>query len=105
MLFKISPGPPVGDSMAMYVPPLRYKREALAAHSRDSLSKGKPDTPRLSQHKLGFTPNNPALNLLRAQAIQLTVDVGYYAPAARTTLNLLCLSRSSIEIGLILANP
>ena len=33
------------------------------------------------------------------------MDVGYYAPAARTTLNLLCSSRSSIEIGLILANP
>ena len=56
-----------------------------------------------SQHKLGFTPNNPALNLLRAQAIQHTVDVGYYAPAARTTLNLLCSSRSSTEIGLTLA--
>ena len=42
---------------------------------------------RLSQHKLGFTPSNPVLNLLRAQAIQHTVDVGYYAPAARTTLD------------------
>ena len=63
------------------------------------------DTPRLPQHRLGFTLNNPALNLLRVQVIQHTVDVGYYAPAARTTLNLLCSSRSSIEIGLILANP
>ena len=35
-----------------------------------------------TQHKLEFTPNNPILNLLRAQAIQHTVDVGYYAPAA-----------------------
>ena len=47
----------------MYAPPLRYKREALAAHSRQTLWT-------LSQHKLGFTPNNPVLNLLRAQAIQ-----------------------------------
>ena len=88
----------------MYAPPLRYKREALAAHYKLSLSRAE-DTPRLSQHKLGFTLNNPALNLLRAQAIQHTVDVGYYVPAARTTLNLLCSSRSSTEIGLILANP
>ena len=27
-------GPPVGDSTALYAPPLRYKREALAAHFR-----------------------------------------------------------------------
>ena len=88
----------------MYAPPLRYKREALAAHYRLSGDLAL-DTPRLSQHKLGFTLNNPALNLLRAQAIQYTVDVGYYVPAARTTLNLLCSSHSSTEIGLILANP
>ena len=61
--------------------------------------------PILSQHKLGFTPNNPVLNLLRAQAIQHIVDVGYYAPAARTTLNQLCSSCSFSEIELILANP
>ena len=42
---------------------------------------------------------------MRAQAIQHIVDVGYYAPVARTTLNLLCSSHSSTEIGLILANP
>ena len=58
-----------------------------------------------AQHKLEFTQNNPVLNLLRAQTIQHTVDVGYYAPAARTTLNPLCSSCSCIEIGLILANP
>ena len=49
----------------MYVPPLRYKRETLAAHRRIILSK-----------------------LTQTQAIQHTVDVVYYAPAARTTLNL-----------------
>ena len=27
-------GPPVGDPTAMYTPPLRYKREALAAHTK-----------------------------------------------------------------------
>ena len=102
LFYTTSLGPAVGDSTAMYAPPLRYKRGALASHSRlDSLE----TLSTLSKHKLGFTPNNPALNLLRAQAIQHTVDVGYYAPAARTTLNLLCSSRSSTEIGLILANP
>ena len=70
-------------------------------HTLDSLDTLK----RQTQHKLGFTPNNSVLKLLRAQAIQHTVDVGYYAPAARTTLNLLRSSRSSSEIGLILANP
>src|SRR6185312_8671903 len=102
--YTTSLGPPVGDSTAMYAPPLRYKREAPAAHTRLSRDSAL-DTPRLSQHKLGFTPNNPTLNLLRAQAIQHTMDVGYYAPAARTTLNLLCSSCSSTEIWLILANP
>jgi len=33
------------------------------------------------------------------------VDVGYYAPAARTTLNQLCSSCSSTKIELTLANP
>ena len=33
------------------------------------------------------------------------MDVGYYASAARTTLNMLCSSRSSTEIELTLANP
>ena len=70
-------------------------------HTLDSLDTLK----RQTQHKLGFTPNNPVLKLLRAQTIQHTVDVGYYAPAARTTLNQLCLSCSSSEIELVLANP
>ena len=39
------------------------------------------------------------------QAIQHTVDVGYYAPADRTTLNLLRSLCSCIQIGLILATP
>src|SRR6185312_3633705 len=37
--YTTSLGPHVGDSTAMYAPPLRYKREALAAHaSLSSLS-------------------------------------------------------------------
>src|SRR6185437_8239355 len=32
--YTTSLGPPVGDSTAMYAPPLRYKREALATHFR-----------------------------------------------------------------------
>ena len=71
ILYYIVWGPPVGDPTAMYAPPLRYKREALATH-RGVFSK--------------FT---------QTQAIQHTVDVGYYAPAVRTTLNWLCSSCSS----------
>ena len=79
-------GPPVGDSTAMY-------DTLQTLQTLSTLSKAKESQ---TQHKLGFTPNNSVLNLLRAQAIQHTVDVGYYAPAARTTLNLLCLSCSCI---------
>ena len=39
------------------------------------------------------------------QEIQHTVDVGYYAPAARTTLNMLCSSCSSMEIELVTSYP
>ena len=67
--------------------PLRYKREALAAHAK--LSQALSDS----------------LETKGTQAIQHTVDVGYYAPAARTTLNPLCSSCSSSEIELVLANP
>ena len=72
ILYYIIWGPPVGDPTAMYAPPLRYKREALAAHERRFFFK-----------------------LTQTQAIQHTVDVGNYAPAARTTLNRLCSSCSS----------
>ena len=67
-----SMGPSVGDPMAMYAPPLRYKREALAVH----------------QTTLEHTQTHAGLSsrLTQTQAIQHTVDVGYYAPAARTTL-------------------
>ena len=71
----------------MYAPPLRYKGEALAAH--DKLSQALSDS----------------LETRETKAIQHTVDVGYYASAARTTLNLLCSSCSFSEIELVLANP
>ena len=71
----------------MYMSPLRYKREALAAHTK------------LSQ----ALRSSDSLKIKGTQAIQHTVDVGYYAPAARTTLNQLCSSCSSSEIELVLA--
>ena len=54
----------------MYAPPLGYKREALVVQNK--LSRTHTQTRKLSRNK----------------AIQHIVDVGYYAPAARTTLNL-----------------
>ena len=66
LFYTASLGPSVGVPTAMYAPPLRYKREALAAYEI-FISK-----------------------LTQTQAIQHTVDVGYYAPAARTTLSVPC---------------
>ena len=80
----------------MYAPPLRYKREALATSS-EALK---------NTHRLTLDSAPEALSdSLETKAIQHTVDVGYYALAARTTLNLLCLSCSCSEIELVLANP
>ena len=90
-------GPPVGDPTAMYAPLLRYKREALAAHTKVfKPSQALPDS---------LETKADSLETKGTQAIQHTVDVGYYAPAARTTLNWLCSSCSSSEIELVLANP
>ena len=72
----------------MYAPPLRYKREALAVHD-NSLQPDSGSRERLS----------------RGKAIQHTVDVGYYAPAARTTLNLAVFIVFLSEIEPRLANP
>ena len=66
---------------AMYAPPLRYKREALAAHYK--LFKISQTLTRLREEERTHTCSQA----LGAQAIQHTVDVGYYASAARTTLN------------------
>src|SRR6185369_879138 len=88
LFYTATLGPPVGDPTAVYAPPLRYKREALAVHRTD------PDRPKLSQpsHSCG-------------KAIQHTVDVGYYAPAARTTLSLAVFIVFLGESDLRLANP
>ena len=72
----------------MYAPPLRYKREALAVHRGIS----------------GHTSSRE-LSHSRGKAIQHTVDVGHYAPAARTTLNLAVFIVFLSEIELGLANP
>ena len=80
IFYTASLGPLVGVPAAMYAPPLRYKREALVVQNRLSRShtQARQSTRRLS----------------RGKAIQHIVDVGYYAPAAQTTLNLWCSSCS-----------
>ena len=75
----------------MYAPPLRYKREVLAV--QDKLSRSDTQA-RPSSHRLS-----------RGKAIQHIVDVGYYAPAARTTQNLDVFIVFLSEIELRLANP
>ena len=80
----------------MYAPPLRYKMEVLATSS-EALK---------NTHRLTLDSAPEALSdSLETKLIQHIVDVGYYAPAARTTLNLVCSSCSSSEIELDLANP
>ena len=50
-------GPPVGDPTAMYAPPLRYKREALAVHG--GLSRAHTDA-RWVQHQAHPDSSNTA---------------------------------------------
>jgi len=54
LFYTTSLGPPVGESTAVYAPPLRYKREALAAHSRLSKGQGKADTTQARIHSEQF---------------------------------------------------
>ena len=82
----------------MYAPPLRYKGEALAVHTKHTQTHAGLST----RHSQALSDS---LETKGTQAIQHTVDVGYYAPAARTTLNRLCSSCSSSKIELVLANP
>ena len=60
--------PPVGVGTPVYASPLVYKRETLARGRKKS-------------------PSWQRIDSFILRAIHLTVDVGYYAPAARTTLN------------------
>jgi len=69
--------------------PLRYKREAFAVHMGE----------------LQTDTSSRELPHSRGKAIQHTVDVGYYAPAVRTTLNLAVFIVFLSEIELGLANP
>ena len=69
MYYTITLGPLVGASTPMYAPPLVYIRGALARRA---------DTPRRVKAED---------RLLLPRAILLPVDVGYYTPAARTTLD------------------
>ena len=87
LFYTTSLGPPVGVPAAMYAPPLRYKREVLAV-----------------QDGLERTQHTSSLELSRGKAIQHIVDVGYYDPAARTTLNLVVFIVFLREIDLRLAN-
>ena len=73
----------------MYAPPLRYKRDALA----------------VDDNSLQTDTSSRELSHSHGKAIQHTVDVGYYAPAARTTLNLAVFIVFLGEIKLGLANP
>ena len=80
IFYTASLGPLVGVPAAMYAPPLRYKREALAVQNK------------LMRSHTRARPSS--LELSRGKAIQHIVDVGYYASAARTTLNPWCSSCS-----------
>ena len=73
---------------SVYVLPLEYKREALAVHDIMAI-----------QTQALAPPHS------RGKAIQHTVDVGYYAPAARTTLNPAVFLVFLREIDLRLATP
>jgi len=80
-------GPTCRGSNGCVRAPLRYKREALAVH-------------RTSIQTQALAPPHAC-----GKAIQHTVDVGYYAPAARTTLNLAVFIEFLRKIDLRLADP
>ena len=59
----------------------------------------------MDDNSLRTDTSSRELSHSRGKAIQHTVDVGYYAPAARTTLNLAVFIEFLSEIELRLANP
>jgi hypothetical protein len=85
--FHYVPGPTCRGSASLYVPPLSYKREGTQRYRADS--KARLTDPQTSSQAHKFR-----------HSIQYTDSgVGYYAPAARTTLNP-CVFLSSFRIHL-----
>jgi hypothetical protein len=75
--FHYVSGPTCRGSASLYVPPLNYKREGTQRYKGQALKHTDTDS-------------------IHSQYILHTVEVGYYAPAARTTLNPRVLVCSSI---------
>src|SRR6185437_12998152 len=95
--YTTSLGPPVGDSTAMYAPPLRYKREALVAHFR------KHSKTLTTQAR--FHAEQPCSQPLESTRNTTHSGRRVLRSGGQNHSKLLCSSRSSTEIGLILANP
>jgi hypothetical protein len=70
--FHFAPGPTCRGSISLYVPPLSYKREGTRRYEASSL--------RHSDSQVHTSSQAYRLNTTHS-------GVGYYAPAARTTLN------------------
>src|SRR6185312_12852272 len=94
--YTTSLGPPVGDLTSMYAPPLRYKREALAAHFGDSKTLTTQD--RFHAEQSCSQPLESTSNTTHSGRRVLRSGGPNHS-------KLLCTSPSSTEIGLILANP
>jgi hypothetical protein len=77
------PGPTCRGSAPLYVPPLSYKRGGMQRHTG-----GDPGSLRSTQANLDSQLSSSHSNTTHS-------GVGYYAPAARTTLNLCVLGCSS----------
>ena len=74
-------GPNCRGPNSLYAPPLRYKRGSARCTEQ--------------AHEITHSQAHPSTRRLsRGKAIQHIVDVGYYASAARTTLNPWCSSCS-----------
>jgi hypothetical protein len=87
-LFNILPGPPVGTPLSVRVPLKSKKGRARTLELR--FSEGLGGSRKLRHTHTSFLKLSKVLSSLTdthklLQAIQHTVDVGFYAPAARTT--------------------
>jgi hypothetical protein len=100
--FHYAPGPTCRGSASLYEPPLSYKREGTQCYKADP-------TQALEQtsDKFSRLSSSQALEHTDTQYNTQTVEVGYYAPAARTTIIpcvLLCSSRIHL-VGKTLRPP